>query len=85
MSERIGDMRNPAPGSHRRVVVVLAGLGSHGRQPGSEWNGHFNGTAHHPLVASSGKTADLLDAPSAGGPDPYGCGRDGVRAKRCWT
>jgi len=33
----------------------------HGHQPGSEYNGHYHSRIYHPLVASMGKTGDLLD------------------------
>lgn len=34
----------------------------HGRQPGSEYNGHYHARIYHPLMCSIAETGDLLDA-----------------------
>ncbi|HSN15372.1 MAG TPA: IS1380 family transposase [Anaeromyxobacteraceae bacterium] len=33
----------------------------HGRQPGSEYNGHYHSRIYHPIVASLAETGDLVD------------------------
>jgi hypothetical protein len=34
----------------------------HGRQPGSEYNGHYHAQVYHPLMATMAETGDVLDA-----------------------
>jgi len=47
----------------RRLTIDVDSLPVevHGHQPGSEWNGHYNGRIYHPLIASVAETGDMLD------------------------
>lgn len=47
----------------RHVTVDIDSLPveTHGHQPGSAYNGHYDECIYHPLVATLGETGDLLD------------------------
>lgn len=51
-------------GSRMRYVTVDVDslpIETHGHQPGSAYNGHYQECIYHPLVATLGETGDLLD------------------------
>jgi Transposase DDE domain group 1 len=58
-------LRAQQPGGRKlkQVTVDLDGLPVevHGKQPGSEYNGHYAVRMYHPLIASLAETGDILD------------------------